>query len=90
MLEMQAGTSLLRSRDIAALTFAARRIGHRMGLIEHDDAVEVLPEPLNDLADPAGLARPRLRAQGCVGREQYALGEPDWRPLPVAGQGRHK
>ena len=56
MLKSQPGPALLRRLLVAALALAARGIGHRMGLVEDDRAVEVRPKPFDDLLDAARLA----------------------------------
>ena len=55
MLQTQARKALLGGRRSTALGFAAAGVLHGMGLIEGHDAVELVPEPVENL-DKAGAA----------------------------------
>ena len=74
VLEPQAGAALLRRLLIAALAFAAAGVLHGVALVEHDHAVEVAAEPVDDLLHARGLRLALGRAQGRVGGEEDALG----------------
>jgi hypothetical protein len=88
MLEAQPGLALLRRLLLAALSLVASGVGHRVGFVEHDNAVEAADEPVGDLLDSARLLAARLRAQGRVGGEEDALVERDRGALAEARQ-RH-
>ena len=75
--------ALLRGRFVAPLAFVARGVGHRVRLVEDDDAVEIASEPVHDLLQPARLAVSLLRAQRRIGREQDALAEEGDRRTPT-------
>ncbi len=84
VLQPQARPAMLRGSDVTALACSPGGIGHGVRLIEDDDAIKVLPDPVEDLGDPGFLDRPFLRAQGRVGGEEYAFGKADRRALSVA------
>src|SRR3546814_17637636 len=60
VLKSQSRSPLLRRFLVAALALSTRRIGHRMGFIENDRAVEVRPEPFGDQ-----IGRASCRASVC-------------------------
>ena len=60
MLQAQAGAALLRGRLVAALALAAAGVLHGVALVEHDDAVEVAAQPIDDLLHARNLG-PRGR-----------------------------
>ena len=70
VLQAQSGLALLRRFLFAAFAFVAGGIGHGVGFVEHDDAVEVASEPVDDLLNAARFVALRLRAQGRVGGEE--------------------
>src|SRR3546814_13144416 len=72
VLKSQSRSPLLRRFLVAALALSTRRIGHRMGFIEHDRAVQVRPEPFGDLLDAARLAPAALRAPRRIGGDEDA------------------
>ena len=86
VLQAQPGPALLRRLLVAALGLVAGGVGHRVGFVEDDDAVEIAAEPVEDLAHPRLLALAALAAQRGVGGEEDALGEADRRR--PAGSGR--
>ena len=88
VLQAQSGLALLRRFLLAALALVAGGVGHGVGLVEDDDAVEIAAEPVDDLLHAAGLLAPRLGAQGRVGGEEDAFVERDRRALAEARQ-RH-
>jgi len=51
VLEPQPRLALLGGLLIAAFALAAPGIGHGMAFVEHEDAVEVFSEPIDDLLD---------------------------------------
>src|SRR3546814_15096439 len=63
VLKSQSRSPLLRRFLVAALALSTRRIGHRMGLLENDPAVDVRPEPFGYLLDPSRLATAAPRRQ---------------------------
>ena len=88
VLEPQAGAALLRRLLIAALAVAAAGVLHGVALVEHDHAVEVAAEPVDDLLHARRLRLALGRAQRRVGGEEDALVEADRRALRKAGQRR--
>jgi hypothetical protein len=50
MLQAQARPALLRWRLLAAFARGAGGVLHGVGLVENDHAVEVTPQPIDDLA----------------------------------------
>ena len=54
VLQAQAGAALLRGRLLAALGLAAGGVGHGVAFVEHDHAVEVAAQPVDDLLDARG------------------------------------
>ena len=88
VLQAKTGLTLLGGRLVASCRLAAGGVGHRMGFVEHDDAIEVPPKPIDDLLNPARLALALLRADGRVGGEEDPLLEPDWRALPESRERR--
>ena len=80
VLQAEAGAALCGRFHVAARTLAASGIGHGMGLVEDDGAVEGVAvvlvgstgEPAHDLVEPRGAALAGRRAQRGVGREQDA------------------
>ena len=64
MLEPQSGAALLRGRDLSARALRPGGIGHRVGLIEHDDTLEGMArvfihpagEPADNLVEARGAA----------------------------------
>ena len=89
VLQPQPGAALLRRLGLAALGLRAGRVGHRVGLVEDDHAVEAVAvllveragEPFDDLLQPRGLPLAGRRAQRGVGREEDAGVEGDLHPL---------
>jgi hypothetical protein len=77
MLKAQARLALLRRLLLPALAFVAGGVGHGVGLVEDDDAVEAAAEPVDDLLHAARLLAARLGAQGGVGGEEDAFLERD-------------
>ena len=69
MLQAQARAALLRRRLIAALALAAGGVRHGVAFVEHDDSVEVRPQPIDDLADARNPFLARIGAQRSVGRK---------------------
>ena len=67
MLQAQSGAALLRRRLIAAFGFAAGGIGHGMGFVEHDHAVEIASQPIHDLLDAGSLVLTRVGSQRGIG-----------------------
>ena len=88
VLQAQPRQALLRGLLLAALALVAGGVGHGVGLVEDDDAVEVAAQPVDDLLHAGRLLAARLRAQGGVGGEEDALVERDRRALAEARQ-RH-
>ena len=97
VLKPESGPSLGRGLDLPARSLGAGRVGHGVGLVEHDHALEGVTlvffrsprEPGDDLLEPRGLALAGRRAQRGVGREQDALRERDLRSLAELAQGDH-
>src|SRR3546814_147665 len=54
-----------------------------MRLIEDDDAVEVAPQPVDDLSDPGALALALGRAQRGIGGEEDGIAQLNGGTLPV-------
>ena len=79
MLKAKSGAALLGRGLIAAFTFSARSVLHRVRLVEDDDAVEIGTQPFDDLLDPRNLLVARVGAQRGVGGEEDALLQPDRR-----------
>ena len=81
VLEADAGAPLLARGDGAAVAASAGGVGHRVGLVEDDDAVEGVAfglgvaagEPVDDLVEPRPVAVAGGRAQGGVGGEEDPL-----------------
>src|SRR3546814_6694471 len=65
-------------------------IGHGVRLIEHDHAIEIRPQPFDDLLHTRLLAATFPRAERGVSGEQHALAEPDVRPLAEARERRYQ
>ena len=83
VLEADPGDALLRSLDLAACAFAACRISHCVGFVEHDHPIEVVASPSKDLPEPGCIAAPRT--QGRIGHKQDAFAHGDLMaelPLP--------
>lgn len=55
VLEADAGQPLLGSLRRAELCLGAGGVGECMGLVDDDDAVEILAEPVEDLLEPGGF-----------------------------------
>ena len=55
VLQPQPGATLLRGCLAAALALRPGGVGHGVALVEDDDAVEILAQPVDDLLDPRGL-----------------------------------
>ena len=81
MLQAQTRAALLRGRLIAALALAAGGVRHGVAFVEHDDAVEVRAQPIDDLLDARNPFLARIGAQRGVGRKQDAL-RPDGSACP--------
>src|ERR1700730_5491401 len=75
---------ILRRLLLPALAFVAGGVGHGVGLVEDDDAVEAAAEPVDDLLHAARLLAARLGAQSGVGGEEDAFLERDRSALPEA------
>ncbi len=90
MLEPQARTSLLRRGLIAALALAAAGVRHGVAFVEHDDAIEIRAEPVDDLLHARRFLGALVGAQRGVGREQNALAEPDRRSLAKTRERRYQ
>src|SRR3546814_2281519 len=75
ILQPQACPPLLRGRLLAAGAPVAAGIRHGMRLIEDDDAVEVAPQPVDDLSDPGALALALGRAQRGIGGEEDGIAQ---------------
>ena len=88
MLKAEPGLALLRRFLLAPFPLVAGGVGHGVGLVEDDDAVEAAAEPVDDLLHAAGLLAARLGAQGGVGGEEDAFLERDRGALPEARE-RH-
>ena len=94
-LEAKSGPALLRGGNLAAIALRARRVRHRVRLVEDDDAVEGVAvvlvervrEPADDLVEPRGLPLPGRRAQRRVGGEEDPLVERDLGALAELPQG---
>ncbi len=69
MLQAQARAALLGGRGIAALGGRARGIGHGMGFVEHDDAVEIAAQPIHDLLHAGSLVLLSVGPQRGIGGE---------------------
>ena len=82
VLQAQSGAALLGRLDLAAIALRAGGVRHRVGLVEHDDALigvavvllHAAGQPFHDLVEPGLLALAGRRAQRRVGREQDPLG----------------
>src|SRR3546814_20895282 len=74
MLEPEPSPALLRRRLVAAFALAAGGIGHCVGFVKHDYAVEIGAEPVDDLLDTARLLSPFLRAQRRIRSEERRVG----------------
>src|ERR1700732_4634173 len=85
VLQAQSGAALLRGALVAALGLLAGGVLHGMGLVEHDHAIEVATQPIDDLLHARRLRLALGRAQGGIGGEQDALAKPDRRALLEAG-----
>ena len=76
VLEAQPGLALLRRFLLAAFPLVAGGIGHRVGFVEDDDAIETCPgpragvaaEPVDDLLNPARLV---ALAPACAGLRRW-------------------
>ncbi len=90
VLQSQPGAALLRRAAIAARPVGSGGVAHGVALVEHHHAVEVGPEPIDDLLYAGRPLVPRLGAQRGIGGEQDALLQPDRRALPEAGQRLHQ
>ena len=88
MLQPQAGAALLRRRLVAALALAAAGVLQGVALVEHDDAIEVCAQPIDDLLHARNLGLAGVGAQRGVGGEQDAVVEPDRRSLREPRQRR--
>ena len=63
MLHPQPGTALLGRRLVAAFGLAAAGVLQGVALVEHDDAVEVAAQPIDDVLHPDALvSRPSERS----------------------------
>src|SRR3546814_4397154 len=56
----------------------------------HDHAIEIRPQPFDDLLHTRLLAATFPRAERGVSGEQHALAEPDVRPLAEARERRYR
>ena len=88
VLQAQACLALLGGFGIAAIPFRSGGVGHGMAFVKQDDAVEVGPQPVDDLIDAGFLGAPFLRAKRRIGGEEDALGERDVAALGEARQRR--
>src|ERR1700730_19253710 len=88
MLKAQPRLALLRRLLLPALAFVAGGVGHGVGLVEDDDAVEAAAEPVDDVLHAARLLAARLGSQGGVGGEEDAFLERDCAALAKASE-RH-
>ena len=86
MLQAQSGLALLRGFLFAAFALVAGGIGHGVGLVEDDDAVESAAEPVDDLLNAAWFVAFGLSAQGGVGGEEDSFVERDRCTLAEARQ----
>ena len=99
VLEAQPGAALLRGGDRAALAGGARGVGHGVGLVEDDDALEGVAsvfvegsvatagEPGDDLVEARGLVLAGRAAQRRVGGEEDAFVEGYGVSLPDLAEG---
>ena len=62
VLQAQSRAALLRRRLVAALALAAGGVRHRMAFVEHDDAIEIRSQPVDDLLDPRNSFLARVGA----------------------------
>ena len=90
MLKAQAGAALLRGRLIAAFPLAPGGVLHRVALVEHDHAVEIGAQPIDDLFYARSLFVAGVGAQRGVGGEQDAFRQSDRRSLTKARERRHQ
>ena len=90
MLKAQAGAALLRGRLIAAFPPAPGGVLHRVALVEHDHAVEIAAQPIDDLFYARSLFVAGVGAQRGVGGEQDAFRQSDRRSLTKAREWRHQ
>ena len=72
VLQPEARHTLFRALDLAAGRGGPERIGHGVGFVEGDHAVEILARPGKDLIEPRVFGAPR--AQRRIGDEEYAFG----------------
>ena len=63
VLQAQSRASLLRWCLVASLAFGAGGVRHRMAFVEHDDAIEIRSQPLDDLLNQRTLC-PRVHPIG--------------------------
>jgi hypothetical protein len=87
VLQAQSRLALLRRLLFAALGLVAGGIGHGVGFVEDNDAVETPAKPIDDLLHAAGFFAFGLRAQRRVGGEDDAFLERDRGTLTEARQG---
>ena len=73
VLQAQPGAALLRGGLVAAFAFLARGVRQGVRLVEQDHAVEIVPEPVEELLEARGFAFAFGGSQRRVGREQDAL-----------------
>lgn len=88
ILEAEAHQPLLRGLAPAAVAVAAGGVGHGVRLVEDDDAVEVFPQPGEDLVEARGHAVAAAASERGVGGEENAIVERDGGTLLVALQRR--
>lgn len=69
VLEPQAGTALLRRRNIASFSLSAAGVLHGMALVEDDYPVEIGAQPIDDLADARNLVGLLIGPQRGIGGE---------------------
>ena len=73
VLQSQPGHALLGALRRAARIPAADRVGHGVGLIERDHALEFIARPSENLFEPCVLRS--ARAKGGISDEENALGQ---------------
>lgn len=88
MLEAEPGEPPAATAPDRRVRLSVGGIGHGVGFIEDEDAIEVAAEPVDNLLHANGLFLPLLRADRSIGGEQDALIEPDRRALADPGQRR--
>ncbi|CAB4910383.1 unannotated protein [freshwater metagenome] len=83
VLQADAGDPLVGPVLGAEAAFAAGDTRHLVRLVEHDHAVEAVPQPVEDLAKPCAFVA-AVGAQRRIGEEEYALAGADGYPeLPL-------